>query len=52
MEPLNFEYQLAQATLKWLVAIKILSPAEAQKIDELNLKSFCNKDARSTGYCQ
>ena len=41
MEPSYFfEYQLAKATLRWLVAIKILTPTEAQEIDALNRKSF------------
>ena len=41
-----YEYCLAKATLQWLVAIKILTPIEAQEIDALNRIEFNIKDEK------
>jgi hypothetical protein len=36
----KFELELAKSILQWLVTIKILTPLEAARVDELNRQGF------------
>ena len=36
----QFELELAKSILQWLVSIKILTPIEAARVQELNEKGF------------